>query len=600
MFAMPIGRLIAEPSQPVPSAGPASAALNQLLDAFMDEQLRRSPEQATSLGLDKGALAAAKSQLDDRSLAARDRDKRDNADRPMRLKTIDRAALSGMDAVNYDTVAFVIETQAEADRRYDYGAPDGVNGAGFPYTISQLTGSYQSVPDFLDSQHRIESKADAEAYLSRLDAFATILDQEIEVARHDAALGVLPPDFALVKAQTQMRALRDQGPDKSVLVQSLVRRCGERGISGDWDAKAAAIYTTGTRPALDRQIALVQEQRAKTNSDAGVWKLPDGGAYYADSLKNWTTIAMAPEEIHRTGLKLVDELTRRIGEVMKANGLTEDTVGKRLRGMFENPKFRYPNTDEGKAKLIDDLNRKVQDMQARLPAYFRTLPKARLEIRRIPKYTEAGAAAGYYTWPALDGSRPGAYYINLRDTAELPGWTLPTLTYHEGIPGHHLQISLQQEADLPLIRKASFFSAYIEGWALYAEQLADEMGVYEADPWGLIGYLRAALLRAVRLVVDTGLHAKRWSREQAIRYFVDHLGDPEASAITEVERYCVWPGQACAYMLGKLTWLRLRDAAKTRMGAHFDIRSFHDAGLLIAPVPLTVLEGVIRGHIHGI
>jgi uncharacterized protein (DUF885 family) len=265
--------------------------------------------------------------------------------------------------------------------------------------------------------------------------------------------------------------------------------------------------------------------------------------------------------------------------------------------MYEDPKFRYPNTDEGKEKLLADLNMRVRAVRAKLPQYFGTLPKADLIIKRVPKFTEAGAPGGYYQNGSLDGKRPGMYYINLRNTAEVPSWTLGTLTYHEGIPGHHLQLSIQQEAKLPLIRKVSFFSAYIEGWALYSEQFADEMGMYADDPWGRIGYMHDAMFRGVRLVVDSGMHAMKWTREKAVKYYVDALGDPESSAITEIERYCVEPGQACGYMLGKLEILRLRDKAKTALGAKFDIRQFHDAVLLGGAVPLTILEKVVDNYI---
>jgi uncharacterized protein (DUF885 family) len=288
-----------------------------------------------------------------------------------------------------------------------------------------------------------------------------------------------------------------------------------------------------------------------------------------------------------------------IDDIMKKNGLTKGTVGERLRGMYKDPKFRYPNTDAGKDKLIADLNEKVKAVRAKLPEWFGTLPKADLIIKRVPKYTEAGAPGGYYNNGSLDGKRPGTYYINLRDTAEVPSWTLPTLTYHEGIPGHHLQLSLQQEADLPMIRKLTFYSSYIEGWALYAEQLAVEMGMYDNDPWGRIGQLHDAMFRGVRLVVDTGMHAMKWSREQATKYYTETLGDPEASAVTEVERYCVWPGQACSYMLGKITWLGARDRAKAALGDRFDIRKFHDAGLLTGAMPLAVLDGTIDRYIEA-
>ena len=259
--------------------------------------------------------------------------------------------------------------------------------------------------------------------------------------------------------------------------------------------------------------------------------------------------------------------------------------------MYADPKLIYPNTDADKERLIADLNEKVKVVQAKLPKYFGQLPKAPLQIKRVPKAIEAGAPGGYYNSPSLDGSRPGIYWINLRDTAEQPTFLLPTLTYHEGIPGHHLQGSLANEAQgLPLIRKVIWFSGYGEGWALYSEQLAVEMGMYENDPLGHIGMLHDAIFRAVRMVVDSGMHDKRWSREQALKYYIDNIGDAETAAITEIERYAVWPGQACSYMVGKLDWLRLRAKAQKALGSKFDIRKFHDVGLLSGAMPLKVLE----------
>jgi uncharacterized protein (DUF885 family) len=575
------------------AAGARHGALNALFDRFVGEGLDRSPETVTSLGLDKGARAAAKSRLDDRSRAAITETQRLNARQLAELDAFGRQGLTGMDLVNYDTVRFGLAGQVEAARRFPYAG----GNAGAPYVLNQLQGAYHDLPDFLDSEHVIETRADADAYLARLEAVSTAIDQESEQARHDEGLSVWGPDFVLDRTIGQITQLRDTPADRSVLVQSLVRRTQEKTIAGDWASPAARIYEEKIRPALDRQIALAKSLRAKATHDAGVWRLPDGPAYYQASVLNWTTTRRSAEEIHQLGLDLVAQLSARMDALMKAQGLTQGTVGQRLRGMYEDKRFQYPNTDEGKEKLIADLNVKVRAVQAKLPQWFGALPKAKVEIKRIPKYTEAGAPGGYYNNGSLDGTRPGQYYINLRDTAEVPSWTLPTLTYHESIPGHHLQLSLQQEADLPMIRRLSFFSSYIEGWALYAEQLADEMGMYENDPWGRIGYLHDAGLRAVRLVVDTGLHAMRWSREQAIRYFVDTIGDQDSAAATEVERYCVWPGQACAYMLGKLEWLKLRDEARTRLGARFDIRSFHDAGLLSGAMPLEVLDTVIADWI---
>jgi len=565
------------------------ARLNALFDAIMTQAFDNSPEFTTSLGLDNGARAAAKAKLDDRSIPAQDAAIARTTDQLRRLRAIDRTALSPADRVNYDCVLYTTELQDQGNRQFPiYGGP---------YEISQLTGAYQALPDFLDSQHSIETTADADAYLSRLSAFATALDQEIELVRHDVAKGVTPPDFILDKALIQMTALRDAPADKSNLVQSVVRRAKAKNLPGDYATPAAAIYTDKVQPALDRQIALLKDLRRTAVHDAGVGRLPQGEAFYALSLKNWTTSDMAPDEIHRTGLSLVAEQSAQIDSILKAQGLSQGTVGHRLRALYDDPKYRYPNTDEGKDKLIADLNLKVAAVQARLPAYFGALPKAKLDIRRVPKFTEAGAPGGYYEPGTLDGTRNGAYYINLRDTAEVPSWTLPTLTFHEGIPGHHLQGSLAMENHLPLIRKVQWFSGYGEGWALYAEQLAVEMGMYDNDPLGHVGQLHDSLFRAVRLVVDSGIHSKGWSREQAIKYYVETLGDQDASATTEVERYCVWPGQACSYMLGKLDWLRLRAKAKSALGPRYDIRQFHDAGLLPGAMPLGVLDRVIDGYI---
>jgi uncharacterized protein (DUF885 family) len=571
----------------------ASKNLNALFDAFVNEQLDHAPEGATSLGIDTGSRAHQRSELSDHSLAEADRLKALIADQLKRLETFNRASLNTGDAVGYDVVMYGLKTQDAANRKYTYA---GGNLQG-PYVISQLTGSYQQLPDFLDSQHPIENKADADAYMARLDAFARVLDQETDFARHDAGLGVVPPDFVISRALGQMTGIRNTPVAQSVLVESVVRRTKEKNIAGNYGPDAEKIVNGKVYPALQRQIEFMTSLQPKAVHDAGVWRLPEGASYYADSLDQATTTTMKPADVHKLGLEVVAQLSAQADSIMKAQGLTRGSVGQRYREMYSDPKFRYPNTDAGKEKLIADLNTKVQAVRARLPEYFGVLPKANVVIVRVPKYTEAGAPGGYYQNPSLDGSRPGRYYINLRDTAEVPSWTLPTLTYHEAIPGHHLQGSIQQEANLPLIRKITGFNAYVEGWALYSEQLAVEIGMYKDDPWGHLGQLHDAIFRGVRLVVDSGMHAMNWSREKAIKYYTDSIGDPEASATTEVERYCVWPGQACSYMVGKVTFLRLRDKAKKALGPRFDLRDFHDAVLLSGAVPLTVLENVVDNYI---
>lgn len=586
------GAAVAKPAL-TPVETSAGKALNALFDSFVQEAFDHAPELVTGLGLDKGKRASQKSELSDASETEIGRAKARMADQLKRLSAFDPKVLGTTDRINYDVVMFTLKTGVEANNAFDYGP----GGAGAPYAVSQLTGSYQSMPDFLDSEHIIADKADAEAYLARLEAFARVLDQEDGVVQHDAGLSCVPPDFILARTLEQMTKFRATPAQTSVLANSIARRTKEKKIAGNWDVEAGKIVSGKIYPALDRQIALIKSLQPHAVHDAGVWRLKDGEKYYRDSLTFWTTSSLSPAEIHGTGLELVKTLTAEIDTIMKTQGLTRGTVGQRLRGMFEDPKFRYPNTDVGKEKLIADLNAKVKEVSARLPGYFATLPKAKLVIKRVPKYIEAGAPGGYYNNGSLDGSRPGMYYINLRDTAETPSWTLPTLTFHEGIPGHHLQLSIQQEADIPLIRKLSFFSAYIEGWALYSEQLADEMGLYDHDPFGHIGQLHDAMLRAVRLVIDSGLHAMRWSREEAIHYYSETLGDSVAGATTEVERYCVWPGQACSYMLGKLEILKLRARARAALGTGFDLRKFHDAVLLNGAVPLSVLDTEIDNYI---
>lgn len=567
------------------------AKLNALFDDIMAKQLRQSPETATGLGLDTGELAWTKGVLSDRSLAAIEAGKVQTAQQLAALRSIDRRALKGMDAANYDTVEFVLAVQDEGNKKFSYGG----GGSGAPYVLSQLTGSYQSMPDFLDTQHSIETKADADAYLQRMEGFARLMDQETAIAKQDMADGVIPPDFIIDKALIQMKAFAGTPTADAPLVKSVARRTKEKNIAGDWAAEASKIYEGSVLPALKRQIALLESVRGKAVHDAGVWRLKDGGDYYATSLKNYTTSDLKPEEIHQLGLDLVKSISAEADKLFKSIGMTKGTVGQR---MAELGKDIYPNTDEAKEQLIKDLNVKAAWIQKQLPAYFGALPKASLEIRRVPKAIEAGAPGGYYNSPSLDGKRPGIYWINLRDTAEQAKYTLTTLTVHEGVPGHHLQLSISNEAKgLPMIRKIIGFSGYTEGWALYSEQLAVEMGIYKNDPRGHIGMLHDALFRAVRLVVDTGMHHKKWSREQAVKYMAETMGDEESGTITEIERYVVWPGQACSYMIGKIVWLRARAKAQKALGKKFDIREFHDAGLLSGMTPLTTLERVIDDYI---
>ncbi len=571
-------------------AAPSSEAqLTKALDDFFAQTLAESPELATSFGLDTGVNAALKSKLHGGSLADIARYRHENSENLARLKGVDRKPLTGMPAVNYDSVIYDLQATEDGNRRFGYGSGTA------PYVLSQIDGAYTYVPDFLASQHTIETAADCQAYVARLSEFARLMDDEVERTRHDVGLGVIPPDFAIAGALSQMKTLH-ASPDQSSLISSLVDRAGAKGIPGDWQAAATAAYTGKVLPALARQMALMQSLQPKAVHDAGVWRLPDGEAFYAHALQTQTTTTMTPAEVHKLGLDITAELSARADALFKQIGMSKGTVGQRYAELYKIDKYIYPNTDAGKAKEIADLNLLVQRMQKRLPEYFGALPRTPLEIRRIPAATEQGAST-HYTNGSLDGTRPGIYWLNLRDTAEAPYWDMPTTTFHEGIPGHHLQITLQQQADLPMIRKAGGFGAYAEGWALYSEQLAQEMGFYKGDPSSELGYIHDALLRSGRLVTDTGLHALRWSREKAVETLSGIEGDPPAYSGQEIERYACNPGQACSYMVGKVTILRLREKARKALGPRFDIRQFHDSILAAGSMPLTVLGNAVDNYI---
>lgn len=564
------------------------ARLTALLDAVMQQALQDSPQLLSMTGLDTGPNAAARAKLDDRSDAGLARLRRLFERLKADLTTFRPQSLSGLDLVNYRCADYLADSTLES-YGFPYGDPS-VGGA-VPYVISQLSGNYRNIPSFLANQHTVATAEDADAYLSRLSAFARTLDQETERSRAHYARGATPPDFVLRVTETQLAGMIALDPRRSELVESLARRAATKGLAGDWEGRAAAIVRDEVFPAMSRQLALVRAAMAGATHDAGCWRLPQGEAYYRFAVRAFTTTDIPGDEIHRLGLERVAALTGQANAILKAQGLTQGTVAERLAAIRRRPEQHFPNTDAGRAELLAHLNGMAAQMQTQLPAWFGALPKAPVEIQRTPTSIEAGAPGGTYQPPSVDGSRPGVFQINLRDLNEQVRLDLPTLVFHEVLPGHHLQNALSLEAPaLPLMRRMPLFSGYSEGWALYAEQLADEMGVYRDDPPGRLGYLASLLFRAARLVVDSGLHHKRWSREAAIRYMVETLGDAESSVTREVERYCVQPGQACGYMLGQQVFLRARAASQARLGARFDIRGFHDAALLAGAMPLDVLE----------
>jgi uncharacterized protein (DUF885 family) len=577
------------PAFAVTKANSGDATLNTLFEEIFQERVRNSPELASSLGLDKGPNAALKAKLDtDPVSVSRAKNLARNRRAIARLKAVNAATLSDAAKLNREVVIYSLETATMGPTRWNIGSPQS------PYTITQQDGAYFDTPDFLNTTHTIENAADAEAYLSRLQQFATVLDNDTAEQRAQAARGFLAPAWSIDLALGQMRKLRDVPAEQSTMVDSIVKRAAAKGVGGDWGRRATAIVTSAVYPALDRQIAAMEKLRPTSRPGDGAWRLTNGDAIYAEALRQATTTNFTPAEVHQMGLQQVADISAQIDSILKSQGYTQGTVGERIAALSKDPKQLYPDSDAGRADLLASLNAGVKDMYTRLPADFATLPNAPLEIRRVPPEIQDGASNGYYRRAALDGSRPAIYFINLKDLGDWPKFTLPTLSYHEGVPGHHLQISIAQESkDIPTLRKLGFFSAYSEGWALYAEQLADELGVYANDPLGRAGFLQSFLFRAARLVVDTGLHTKRWSREQATDYMVQTTGFARPRSQREVERYCVLIGQACSYKVGHRAWVDAREDAKRTLGDRFDIKQFHEV-LREGAMPLSILQRRIK------
>ncbi|HYG48077.1 MAG TPA: DUF885 family protein [Allosphingosinicella sp.] len=568
-------------------AGSGDAALNALFETIFQQTVQRSPELATQLGLDKDSNAGLKGRLSPRTLAERARVLAQTKEALASLAAVDRSALSPAARLNHEVVTYSLTNQIVAPRRF------GLDSAIRPYRVFQQGGAYFSVPDFLNTAHTINTKDDAEAYLSRLEAFAVALDQDSAMQRIEASRGYVAPAWSLDLTLGQMAKLREQKADDSSIVQSLVKRARAKDIDGRWERRASRIVEECVYPALDRQMALVRELRGASQPGDGVWRVPHGDEIYAVALEQATTTRFTPDEVHRMGLQQVAQISAELDRILRSQGFTRGSVGERLAALNSTPSQVYPNTDEGRAELIAGLNEDARAIDARLPAAFATLPKAPLEIRRVPPEIQDGASNGYYNRASLDGSRPAIYFINLKDTADWPKYSLPALTYHEGNPGHHLQISLAQESeDIPTLRKVGGFSAYSEGWALYAEQLSDELGAY-ATPLERAGYLQSFLFRAARLVVDTGLHSHKWSREKATDYLVATTGFARPRSQREVERYCTQAGQACSYKVGHMAWTRARAEAQRSLGRRFDLKQFHEI-LKDGAMPLTILERRIR------
>ncbi|MCQ8184544.1 DUF885 domain-containing protein [Parvularcula maris] len=463
-----------------------------------------------------------------------------------------------------------------------------------PYNITQIFGVHVNLPQFMTNVHKLETADDVEAYLSRLDLFYEVFEGEIEIFQANAAAGVLPPDYAITGAIANAARFIEGDPVENVLVTHLRGALEGMNVEGaeEFVERAVGAVETSVLPAYEALIETLRSFEEQAVHDAGIWDLPRGGELYAALVKVNGETEFSPSEVHDIGLSEVARIHEDMGALFEQIGLTEGRVGQRLSALTADPDQVFPNTDEGREELlayVRDLAAKAEEVMG---DYFLVTPSSPVEVVRVPEYAEQGAPGGYYNSPAEDGSRPGRYFINLRDTATQPKFSLPTLTYHEAVPGHHFQLALAtDEKDTPLrVRQEASTNGFVEGWALYSESFAEEIGLYEDDPYGDLGRLRDELFRAVRLVVDTGMHHKQWSREEAIDYMVKNAGMEPSGVAIEIERYSVWPGQALGYKLGMLKIQQLRREAEAALGEDFDVAAFHYQVLRGGGAPIPVLE----------
>jgi uncharacterized protein (DUF885 family) len=565
-----------------------------LLNSFAENLLRLQPTQATSLGIDTGKRAAYRRLLEDRSAGGQ-----------KRIAATLRADLARAEAIDTRTLSFPTRTSIEVVKSAyrtaleGFAQPYGDVAVGgwrnTPYVVIQNVGAYIDTPQFLDTDHPIENRYDAAAYVSRLRQYPRQLDDELERMRAARGKGLIPPNFLIDKALAQLAISLKGAQQGGRLVESLVRRTEEKRILGTWGQMADNIVRKEVGPALQRQIAELKAQRAVATDIAGMWSRPHGEEYYRWALKASTTTNLSPDEVHQMGMEQLAELQGRMDPILKSLGYTQGTVGERMQALAKDPKYKFSEGDKGREEIKAYIQERLAKIRAVLPRAFNTMVPGHLEVRRMSPEQEPGAPAAYGGAGSIDGKIPGKFWINLRTTDLHSKYSLPDLAAHEAIPGHVWQGEYANK--LPLIRTLLAFNAYSEGWALYAEQLVDELGIYDDFPVGRLGYLQSIAFRCCRLVVDSGMHAKRWTRQQGVDFFVQRNGSNPLEVASEVDRYCSWPGQACGYKVGHSTINRLRDHAKAQLGAKYDLKAYDDAVVLGGNVPMDVLAKNIDDYI---
>ena len=570
-------------------------SLNLFYDKVFAEVLFDHPELLSALGLvEQFGITGHNGKLDDESPAHQqyefDRWKRDLAQ--LRQYPLDRQSPS--QRLSTHVLDWFLKMQVEGDKWQWHN-----------YPVNQLFGVQNQFPSFMANTHRLLTRKDCEYYLKRLDALPKKFDQLLDNLKVREEKQILPPRFVVEEVLKETTDFIGKPVSDNILATSFKTRVAKiekltEAQRADFQGRAETAITGKIYPAYQKLIDYFREILSKTTTDDGVWKLPDGDAYYAYCLHENTTTTLRPDEVHELGLREVARIEGDMRTLLDANGFAGQPIGEAMDKLGKDPRFLYPNDDKGRTDALVEYTQLINEAKDRSSKQlFLTIPQAKIEVRRVPEFKEAMAPGAYYDAPAMDGSRPGIFFANLRDMNEVPKWSMPTLAYHEGVPGHHWQISTAEELKgLPQFRKVIPFTAYMEGWALYCEWLAKQVGWYDKDPFGDLGRLRDELFRAVRLVVDTGIHAKHWTREQAIAYMHEKTGMGEKEVRSEIERYIVMPGQACAYKVGMLKIQELRARAAKELGVKFDQREFHDTLLKNGALPLEILEEQVNGYIQ--
>src|SRR5438132_3101903 len=570
-------------------------SLNLFYEKVFAEILFDHPEILSTLGLvEQFGITGHNGKLDDESPAHQQREfdrwKRDLEQ--LRQYPVDRQSSS--QRLSTRVLDWFLQIQAEGEKWQWHD-----------YPVNQLFGVQNQFPSFMANTHRLSNPKDCNYYVMRLDALSKKFDQLLDGLKIREQKQILPPRFVVEEVLKEMTDFIGKPASKNILATSFKTRAAKidklsDADQADFQARAETAISSKIYPAYQKLIDYFRKILPKTTTDDGVWKLPDGDAYYAYCLHENTTTTLRPDEVHEVGLREVARIEEEMRTLLAANGFAGQPIGEAVDKLGKDSRFLYPNDDKGRTDALAEYTQLINEAKDRSSKQlFLTTPQAKIEVRRVPEFKEATAPGAYYEALAMDGSRPGIFFANLRDMNEVPKWSIPTLAYHEGVPGHHWQISTAEELKgLPQFRKVIPFTAYMEGWALYCEWLAKHVGWYDHDPFGDLGRMRDEFFRAVRLVVDTGIHAKRWTREQAIAYMRDKTGMGEKEVRSEIERYIVMPGQACAYKVGMLKILELRARAEKELGKKFDQREFHDVVLKNGALPLEILEEQMNDYIQ--